>query len=173
MPEPITILGVTPEPRDEDNIPVGCPLDKVALLRYAMQQLDEPEFDPCTDCEFFKIVRGDGQGRPPRRDAGAWYDYGFCTAPERRGRALVSRRQVDGRARKVTADDRYQTDDLVLGCIDHGHVIVREIVEHTGLAERTVFKVLARLRTGGTLAMGTPIQRISTLTVRSKVAARG
>lgn len=161
------------EDRDENNIPVGCPLDRVDMLRYAMKQLDEDTFDPCADCAFFKKVRLDADGLTPVRGAGAWYDYGFCTARDE-GLALVSQHEVSGYARKVVADDAYLTNDIVLECIDAGCVTVAAVTEHTGLAERTVFKVLARLRAQGTLAPGSPLRRArSVRTVSVKVASHG
>lgn len=154
------LAGVHPEARDENNIPVGCPLDEQAMLQFALDHLEEDvEFNPCLDCAFFSVVRLDVHGNMPTRSGGDWYDYGLCVAPGRAEPTLVVKRRVSGQARKVVLDDPYETDSLVLDCIDDGVVVVREIVAETGLAERTVFKVLARLRHSGVLAMGSPIRR--------------
>ena len=114
------------EQRDENNIPVGCPLDRVEMLRYAMGQLESETFDPCADCQFLVKARLDASGQTPVREQGEWFDNGFCAARPR-GLVLVSSHPVSRYARKVLIDDADHTDEVVLDCIDRGLVSVSKI----------------------------------------------
>lgn len=158
------------EKRDANNIPVGCPLDRVEMLHYAMERLGEDTFDPCTDCAFLVRARLDSNGLTPTRDDDEWFDHGFCGIRSR-GLVMVSTRAVNAHARKVVPDDADNTDEKVLDCIDRGLTSVYKIVDRTGMAERTVFKSLARLRALGLVAYGAPLRRAS-LSI-GKVAANG
>jgi len=170
-----TLTGPVEE-RDTDNIPVDCPIDRQAMKAYLARleasDLLEGPFNPCIDCEFFRVIRLDAQANAPVRDHGDWFDYGLCMSPDRPEPALVTRRRVQGRARKVVPDDATVTNDRVLDCIDDGLRTVRDIVAETGLAERSVFKVIARLRLAGVLERDNPLRRtnssVATITPRSE-----
>jgi hypothetical protein len=169
------ILTRPPEPRTTDNVPVACPIEPEAMQSYIehlrRNGLADVGFDPCLDCEFFRSFRLGEGGTEPTRDV-EWYDYGLCMAPDRPEPVLVAVRPIEGRARKVTDDDPDSTDAMVLRSIDAGANTVRLVVEATALAERTVFKVLARLRYHKVIAPGVPLRRLSEIRTRT-VVSRG
>jgi hypothetical protein len=63
--------------------------------------------------------------------------------------------EVGGDARRVSNDDR------VLACVDAGGTSVNEVVLATGMAERTAWAAIRRLRVAGILTPGGALERTS------------